>query len=157
MQSDLLQNRKPVLGTPRTYLACLPKSKRSPGSLRNRSVTWRSMATRFSDEPLCRAASRSSNREPSPRGMAVTHKLKTDAGAGLRMQRERPAAAHSGNNKMALIRRLADNRNELIPIAITHQKRNFFVNGLVSGVGHTGSVLRCTLAFRWSARRIRCD
>ena len=72
--------------------------------------------------------------------MAVTHKLKTDAGAGLRTQRERPAAAHSGNNKMALMRRLADNRNELIPIAITHQKRNFFVNGLVSGIGRTGSV-----------------
>src|SRR6202022_4332306 len=91
MQSDLLQNRKPVLGTPpRTYLACLPKSKRSPGSLRNRSVTWRSTATYFSDEPLCRAASRSSNREPSPRGMAVTHKLKTDAGAGLRRNARDP-------------------------------------------------------------------
>jgi hypothetical protein len=116
------------------------------------------MATRFSDEPLCRAASRSSNREPSPRGMAVTHKLKTDAGAGLRMQRERPAATHIPvNNKMALMRRLADNRNELIPICNYAPKKKLFRKRPCVRYRTYWFRLRCTLAFRWSARRIRCD
>ena len=72
---------KTVLGAPRTYLAGLPKSKQ-----------------RLFDEPLWSAASRSSNREPSPSGMAVTHKLKNRrGGAGSSAQRERPAAAHSNS------------------------------------------------------------
>jgi hypothetical protein len=66
----------------------------------------------FSDEPLCRAASRSSNREPSPSGMAVPTKLKNRCGAGLRRDARDPPP-YILIIKIALVRRLVDKYNEL--------------------------------------------
>jgi hypothetical protein len=67
--------------------------------------------------------------EPLPSGTALTHQQKKDAGYWPSAQREKPAAGHSNNNKIALVRRLASNQDELMQPA---NKDDTSKNGIFS-------------------------
>lgn len=64
-----------------------------------------------------------------PSGTALTHQQKKDAGYWPSAQREKPAAGHSSNNKIALVRRPASNQDELMQPA---NKDHISKNGIFS-------------------------
>jgi len=81
----------------------------------------RSMAARLSDEPLWIAASRSSNWEPSPSGMAVANKLKIRRLYGSSLTRQ--TRRHFGIIKIALPARRQPQRAQVKSVFVKHTSK----------------------------------